>query len=339
MADHRFSDRRSPPSYRAIAERRDVRHFRPTRSTRPCCSACCGPPTTPQRRLHAAVALHPRHRAGRCASSARPGRNRTPATARALGERQDDFMRLKVEGLLDAGEGGRGGAGRRPRSTSSAAARCPRWTSPRWPARSRTCGWRPAPSRAGLGVDLRPVELARLLGMPAGARQWRSCASATWKPFCPRPMLEMEQWAERMPIDSVMAENSLADGRPKTAAFSGLAARPRNRRLFSLSTKASSHVVQNLQIYRLPVNRASPPTPCRKSSPPPFQPCGSQDASEPRLDLAPGRPLRAGGGRPLPGGAGRRAEAAALVGGQPGRRRQGRRPSRPNRASSPAASR
>jgi 5,6-dimethylbenzimidazole synthase len=26
------------------------------------------------------------------------------ATARALGERQDDFMRLKVEGLLDAGE-------------------------------------------------------------------------------------------------------------------------------------------------------------------------------------------------------------------------------------------
>ena len=29
--------------------------------------------------------------------------------------------------------------------------------------------------------------------------------------FYPRPMLELEQWAERMPIDSVMAENAWPD--------------------------------------------------------------------------------------------------------------------------------
>ena len=57
-----------------------------------------------------------------------------------------------------------------------------------------------------------PVELARLLGMPAGARPVAILCIGHVEAFYPRPMLEMEQWAERMPIDSVMAENSWPTG-------------------------------------------------------------------------------------------------------------------------------
>ena len=57
-----------------------------------------------------------------------------------------------------------------------------------------------------------PVELSRLLAMPAGARPVAILCIGHVEAFYPRPMLEMEAWAERMPIDSVMAENSWPTG-------------------------------------------------------------------------------------------------------------------------------
>jgi recombination associated protein RdgC len=72
---------------------------------------------------------------------------------------------------------------------------------------------------------------------------------------------------------------------------------------------------RNLQIYRLPKTGASPDTLQEKLAARPFQPCGSQDMAsrgwssptkDDRFVLAVAATHRAG----------RRAEAAALVGGQ-----------------------
>lgn len=214
MADHRFSDPEIAAVYRAIAERRDMRHFRPDPVD----------PALLQRLLWAAhhapsVGFMQPWRFIRVTSRALREQmhalveTERQATARALGERQDDFMRLKVEGLLDAGEvvvvalaDGREKHifGRR--------------TLPEMDLASVACAiqnmWLAARAE-GIGLGwvsiFDPVELARLLGMPAGARPVAILCIGHVEAFYPRPMLEMEEWAERMPIDSVMAENAWPD--------------------------------------------------------------------------------------------------------------------------------
>ena len=214
-ADHRFSDPEIAAVYRAIAERRDMRHFRPDPVD----------PALLQRLLWAAhhapsVGFMQPWRFIRVTSRALREQmhalveTERLATARALGEREDDFMRLKVEGLLDAGEvvvvalaDGREKHifGRR--------------TLPEMDLASVACAiqnmWLAARAE-GIGLGwvsiFDPVELARLLGMPAGARPVAILCIGHVEAFYPRPMLEMEQWAERMPIDSVMAENSWPTG-------------------------------------------------------------------------------------------------------------------------------
>lgn len=214
MADHRFSDPEIAAVYRAIAERRDMRHFR-------------SDPVDPallQRLLWAAhhapsVGFMQPWRFIRVTSRALREQmhalveTERLATARALGEREDDFMRLKVEGLLDAGEvvvvalaDGREKHifGRR--------------TLPEMDLASVACAiqnmWLAARAE-GIGLGwvsiFDPVELARLLGMPDGARPVAILCIGHVEAFYPRPMLELEQWAERMPIDSVMAENAWPD--------------------------------------------------------------------------------------------------------------------------------
>ena len=210
MADHRFSDPEIAAVYRAIAERRDMRHFRPDPVD----------PALLQRLLWAAhhapsVGFMQPWRFIRVTSRALREQmhalveTERLATARALGEREDDFMRLKVEGLLDAGEvvvvalaDGREKHifGRR--------------TLPEMDLASVACAiqnmWLAARAE-GIGLGwvsiFDPVELARLLGMPAGARPVAILCIGHVEQFYPRPMLEMEHWAERMPIDTVLAEN------------------------------------------------------------------------------------------------------------------------------------
>lgn len=215
MADHRFSDPEIAAVYRAIAERRDMRHFRPDPVD----------PALLQRLLWAAhhapsVGFMQPWRFIRVTDRALREQmhalveTERQATAQALGERQDDFMRLKVEGLLDAGE---------VVVVALADARekhiFGRRTLPEMDLASVACAiqnmWLAARAE-GIGLGwvsiFDPVELARLLGMPAGARPVAILCIGHVEAFYPRPMLEMEQWAERMPIDSVMAENSWPTG-------------------------------------------------------------------------------------------------------------------------------
>ena len=209
MADHRFSDPEIAAVYRAIAERRDMRHFRPDPVD----------PALLQRLLWAAhhapsVGFMQPWRFIRVTSRALREQmhalveTERQATAQALGERQDDFMRLKVEGLLDAGEVVVVAlADEREKHIFG------RRTLPEMDLATVACAiqnmWLAARAE-GIGLGwvsiFDPLELARLLGMPAGARPVAILCIGHVEAFYPRPMLEMEQWAERMPIEAVMAE-------------------------------------------------------------------------------------------------------------------------------------
>ncbi len=213
MADtpsHRFTEPEIAGVYRAIAERRDMRHFRPD-------------PVDPALLKRLLWAAHHAPSVGYMQPwrfiriTDRALRERMHelveverrATAKALGEREDDFMRLKVEGLLEAGEvivvalaDGREKHvfGRR--------------TLPEMDLASVACAiqnmWLAARAE-GIGLGwvsiFDPVELAALLGMPEGARPVAILCIGHVEQFYPRPMLEMEHWAERMPIETVLAEN------------------------------------------------------------------------------------------------------------------------------------
>ncbi len=196
--------------YRAIAERRDMRHFRPD-------------PVAPELLRRLLWAAHQAPSVGymqpwrfiriTCAElranlHALVEEERI-ATARALGEREDAFMRLKVEGLREAGEvlvvalaDGREKHifGRR--------------TLPEMDLASVACAiqnmWLAARAE-GLGMGwvsiFDPQRVADLLAMPAGARPIAILCLGHVDAFYPKPMLELEQWAERLPLDALLGEN------------------------------------------------------------------------------------------------------------------------------------
>ncbi len=214
---HRFPDADVAAIYRAIAERRDMRHFRPD-------------PVAPELLARLLWAAHHAPSVGYMQPwrfvriTDRGLRERTHAlveverraTAKALGEREDDFMRLKVEGLLEAGEvivvalaDGREKHvfGRR--------------TLPEMDLASVACAiqnmWLAARAE-GIGLGwvsiFDPAELATLLGMPVGARPVAILCIGHVEAFYPRPMLEIHQWAERMPLETVVFENCWRDETP-----------------------------------------------------------------------------------------------------------------------------
>ena len=131
------------------------------------------------------------------------------ATASALAQREDEFMRLKVEGILDCGEllvvalmDGREKHvfGRR--------------TLPEMDLASASCAiqnlWLAARAE-GLGMGwvslFDPARLAALLNMPEGAAPVAVLCLGYVKAFYPRPMLEMERWAERIELETLVFQN------------------------------------------------------------------------------------------------------------------------------------
>jgi 5,6-dimethylbenzimidazole synthase len=128
------------------------------------------------------------------------------ATAAELGERGAEFMRLKVEGIRECSEvlvvalmDGRESYvfGRR--------------TLPEMDLASVACAiqnmW--LASRAeGLGMGwvslFDPDKLAALMGMPAGAKPVAVICLGHVAEFYPRPMLEMEGWAQRGDLESLV---------------------------------------------------------------------------------------------------------------------------------------
>ncbi|QCP52339.1 5,6-dimethylbenzimidazole synthase [Trinickia violacea] len=130
-------------------------------------------------------------------------------TAEALGERQDEFMKLKVEGMRDCGEllvmalmDGREKHvfGRR--------------TLPEMDLASVACAiqnmWLAARAEGlGMGwVSLFDLDEVRgLLKMPPGAKPVAILCLGHVEQFYQKPMLEMERWAQRMPVAECVFEN------------------------------------------------------------------------------------------------------------------------------------
>lgn len=206
----RFSDVERDAVYRAIAERRDMRHFKsdPVDAT------------TLQRLLEAAhrapsvglmqpwrfVRVTDRELRVKIHDLVEEERQRT---ADALGERRDEFMRLKVQGVLECGE-------------LLVAALCEareqyvfgRRTMPEMDLASVACAiqniWLAARAE-GLGMGwvslFDPVALGKMLSMPKGALPVAVLCIGHVDAFYPAPMLELTGWARVRSLDELVFNN------------------------------------------------------------------------------------------------------------------------------------
>ncbi|MBX9761808.1 MAG: 5,6-dimethylbenzimidazole synthase [Pseudomonadaceae bacterium] len=214
MTDHAFSPAERAAVYRAIAERRDMRHF-------------SGGEVAPEllaRLLHAAhqapsVGLMQPWRFIRITQTslreaiyAQVEAERV-RTAEALGERSDDFMRLKVEGIRECAE---------LLVVALMDQREPhifgRRTLPEMDLASVSCAiqnlW--LASRAeGLGLGwvslFEPQALAQLLHMPPGSKPLAILCLGPVNAFYAEPMLVQEGWATPRPLSELLYENSWAE--------------------------------------------------------------------------------------------------------------------------------
>ncbi|KMN30783.1 cob(II)yrinic acid a,c-diamide reductase [Chromobacterium sp. LK1] len=211
---HRYPDQDIAAIYRVIEQRRDMRHFLPD-------------PVDPAllRRLLEAAHHAPsvgymqpwrfirivdrdlRESIGKLVDAERL------RTAEQLGERQAEFLRLKVEGIRDCGEvlvaalmdgRERHVFGRR--------------TLPEMDLASVACAiqnlWLAARAE-GLGLGwvslFDPAALAALLGMPEGAKPIAVLCLGHVAEFYPQPMLEQEKWASRQPLEQLVFEDRWRD--------------------------------------------------------------------------------------------------------------------------------
>ncbi len=212
MAD--FTREEIDAVYRVMAARRDMRHF----LSDPLDNALVG-------RLLAAAHLAPSvglmqpwrfirvcDRALRASIHALVEAERLE-TARALGERDDEFMRLKVEGILECGE-------------LLVAALAPgrerhvfgRRTMPDMDLASVACAiqnlWLAARAE-GIGMGwvslFDPDSLRLLLRMPPGSRPVAVLCLGHVREFYPRPMLEMAQWAHGVELETLVHRDYWSD--------------------------------------------------------------------------------------------------------------------------------
>ena len=128
------------------------------------------------------------------------------ATARALKEREVEFMRLKVEGIRECGEVLVAAlADGREKHVFG------RRTMPEMDLASVACAiqnmWLAARAE-GIGMGwvslFDPAALRALLRMPEGSRPVAVLCLGHVREFCPRPMLEMENWAQRADLDKLV---------------------------------------------------------------------------------------------------------------------------------------
>lgn len=216
MSAHRYSDAEVAAIYRVIAERRDMRHFLPQAVA----------PDVLTRILQAAhqapnVGLMQPWRFIRITDLAKRKSihqlvdEERIQTAKAIGEyentaRMAEFMRLKVEGILDCGEllvatlcNNRDGHifGRR--------------TLPEMDLASVSCAiqnmWLAARAE-GLGMGwvsiFDPIKLAALLGIPDDAKPIAVLCLGHVSSFYKEPMLVETGWKQAQPLSALMMENS-----------------------------------------------------------------------------------------------------------------------------------
>ncbi|MGE8322129.1 MAG: 5,6-dimethylbenzimidazole synthase [Pseudomonas sp.] len=210
MSEHAFSDTERAAIYRAIGERRDMRHF-------------AGGEVAPELLGRLLAAAHQAPSVGLMQPwrfiriTQRDLRTRIQAlveaervrTAEALGERTDAFMKLKVEGINDCAELLVAALmdNREPHIFG-------RRTLPEMDLASLACAiqnlWLAARGE-GLGMGwvslFDPLALAALLGMPAGAKPVAVLCLGPVTAFYPAPMLALENWAEPRPLSEMLFEN------------------------------------------------------------------------------------------------------------------------------------
>ena len=210
-SSHAFTEAERHGVYRAIAERRDMRHF-------------CGGQVAPELLQRLLLAAHHAPSVGfmqpwrfiRITDTALRQRlhavveRERQCTADALGERGAEFMRLKVEGLLDCAEllavvladgRERHVFGRR--------------TMPHMDLASTACAiqnlWLAARAE-GLGMGwvslFDPVELGQVLGVPSGAEPVALLCLGPVTGFYDQPMLQQLQWASREALPKLVFDNA-----------------------------------------------------------------------------------------------------------------------------------
>lgn len=210
MNQHAYSPEERAAIYRAIAERRDMRHF-------------SGGEVAPALLARLLEAAHQAPSVGlmqpwRFIRITRPVLREAihglveaerVKTAEALGERSEEFMRLKVEGIRDCAEllvaalaDGREAHvfGRR--------------TLPQMDLASLACAiqnlWLAARAE-GLGLGwvslFDPAALGELLGLPAGSEAVAVLCLGPVAEFYPAPMLALEGWRQPRPLNELLYEN------------------------------------------------------------------------------------------------------------------------------------
>ncbi|MDN6870905.1 cob(II)yrinic acid a,c-diamide reductase [Pseudomonas citronellolis] len=210
MNEHAYSPEERAAIYRAIAERRDMRHF-------------SGGEVAPALLARLLEAAHQAPSVGlmqpwRFIRITRPELREAihglveaerVKTAEALGERSEEFMRLKVEGIRDCAEllvaalaDGREAHvfGRR--------------TLPQMDLASLACAiqnlWLAARAE-GLGMGwvslFEPAALGELLGLPAGSEAVAVLCLGPVAEFYPAPMLALEGWRQPRPLNELLYEN------------------------------------------------------------------------------------------------------------------------------------
>lgn len=210
MSEHAYSPEERAAIYRAIAERRDMRHF-------------SGGEVAPALLARLLEAAHQAPSVGlmqpwRFIRITRPALREAihglveaerVKTAEALGERSEEFMRLKVEGIRDCAEllvaalaDGREAHvfGRR--------------TLPQMDLASLACAiqnlWLAARAE-GLGMGwvslFEPAALGELLGLPAGSEAVAVLCLGPVAEFYPAPMLALEGWRQPRPLNELLYEN------------------------------------------------------------------------------------------------------------------------------------
>jgi 5,6-dimethylbenzimidazole synthase len=210
MNDQAFSPDERAAVYRAIAERRDMRHFTggevaPELLAR-LLEAAHQAPSVGLMQPWRFIRISDRQLRARIQAQVEEERIRT---AEALGERSDDFMKLKVEGINDCAEvlvaalmddRERYIFGRR--------------TLPEMDMASLSCAiqnlWLAARAE-GLGMGwvsmFEPQALADLLNMPAGAKPLAVLCLGPVAEFYPAPMLVLEGWAVARPLSELLYDN------------------------------------------------------------------------------------------------------------------------------------
>ena len=215
MSAHRYPDAELAAVYRVIAERRDMRHFLPT-------------PVAPEVLTHILQAAHQAPSVGlmqpwrfiRITDAAMRKRihqlvdEERIQTAQAIGEyenttRMAEFLRLKVEGILDCGE-------------LLVAALCDkreaqvfgRRTLPEMDLASVSCAiqnmWLAARAE-GLGMGwvsiFDPVKLGALLQIPSDAKPIAVLCLGHVNTFYKEPMLVETGWKQAKPLSEMVMEN------------------------------------------------------------------------------------------------------------------------------------